>query len=210
MEAAWDLGDRIDHIRNRRFLDYLAEGGGLAHGAKLATLFRFAHYFGWREVVRTQVQLLRFENEQDTRLVAGFLADVMRVLASDRLAGTCAMLWLDEQRAIGELMTTDRDGAPTSVRGHATFHRNYEELFAPWMERFAEGLLGSRAVESERLRLLQWALFGVVLLLDEEQAYRDSVWTENAAAEIRKSSRPASVTKTELRLRDRLTASGVV
>jgi hypothetical protein len=60
---------------------------GRAQEARRATLFRFAYYFGWREYVRTQVQLLRFENEDDTRLAAAFLNDVTRALASDKLDG---------------------------------------------------------------------------------------------------------------------------
>jgi hypothetical protein len=208
LEAAWDLGDRINRIRNGGFLDFLGDERG--QDAKLTTLFRFAQYLGWREAVRKQVQLLRFENEDDTRLVAGFLADVMRVLSNSRIDGARAMLFADELRGIGELMIIERDGAPVSVRGYATFRRDYDEVFAPWMERFAEELLTAREmVGCDRLRLLHWALLGVVLLLDEERAYRDSVWTESTTVEIRASPPPEAVTKTEARLRDRLAGIGV-
>jgi hypothetical protein len=71
LDAAWQLGDRLDSIRHRGFLAYLSEGSGREQDAKLTALFRFAHYFGWREFVRREVQLLRFENEEDTRLAAG-------------------------------------------------------------------------------------------------------------------------------------------
>jgi hypothetical protein len=67
------------------------------------------------------------------------------VLASDLLDGKWAMLWNDEQRGIGELMTKRPSGASSIVRGHAAFHRDYHKTFAPWMERFACGLLLSRA-----------------------------------------------------------------
>jgi len=105
LDAAWQLGDRVDNIRRRGFFVYLSEKSGRAPEARRTTLFRFAYYLGWRECVRTQVQLLRFENEEDTRLAAAFLNDITRVLASDRLDGQWAMLWADEQRGIGELMT---------------------------------------------------------------------------------------------------------
>ena len=49
------------------FFAYLSRGSGREQDAKLTTLFRFAYYLGWREFVRTEVQLLRFENEGDTR-----------------------------------------------------------------------------------------------------------------------------------------------
>lgn len=70
LAAAWELGDRIDNIRHDRFLDYLDEDSGLAIQAELTTLFRFAQYFGWREVLRTEVQLLRFDDEGQACFIA--------------------------------------------------------------------------------------------------------------------------------------------
>jgi hypothetical protein len=51
LDAANSLGGRIDNIRNLSFLDYLQSDR--KRDVKLTTLFRFANYFGWREVVRT-------------------------------------------------------------------------------------------------------------------------------------------------------------
>jgi hypothetical protein len=57
LDAAWQLGDRLDNIRNRRFfLAYLSDNSGRAEDAKLTTLFRIANYFGWREYIRREVQ----------------------------------------------------------------------------------------------------------------------------------------------------------
>ena len=84
LDAAWRLGDRVDNIRSRGFFVYLSEGSGRAQEARRATLFRFAYYFGWREYVRAQVQLLRFENEDDTRLAA---VGVVRTRTATRRAG---------------------------------------------------------------------------------------------------------------------------
>jgi hypothetical protein len=190
---AWQLGNRLENIRRAHFFDYLSEGSGREQDAKLTTLFRFACYLGWREFVRTQVQLLRFENEEDTRLSAGFLNDVTWMLASDKLDGTWAMLWSDEQRGIGELMTEQPPGASSIVRGHAAFHRDYD-FFAPWMERFAGDLFSPTAVKSDRLRLLQWALYGLVRQLDEERAYSGG-WIDQSAKEIRQPTPQGNTTK---------------
>jgi hypothetical protein len=206
LDAAWQLGDRVDNIRNSDFLAYLSKGSGREQDAKLTTLFRIAYYLGWREFVRTEVQLLRFENEEDTRLVAGFLNDVTWLLASEKLDGKPAMLWGDEQRGIGELMTEHRSGASSIVRGHAAFHRDYDKVFAPWMERLAGDLLSPAAVTSSRLRLLQWALYGLVRRLDEEGAYGGG-WIDQSAAEIRQTTPPGSITKYEEQLRKHLAAS---
>jgi hypothetical protein len=67
LDAAWQLGDRVDNIRNKGFFAYLSESSGRVQEAKLSTLFRLANYLGWREFVRIKVQLLPFEDEKDTR-----------------------------------------------------------------------------------------------------------------------------------------------
>lgn len=208
LDAVWQLGDRIDNIRHRDFLDNLVDGSGREQDAKLTTLFRFAHYFGWREIVRTEVQLLRFENEDDTRLVAGLLGDVAWLLATDTLDGGRARLWSDKQRAIGELMAGDPERPRPTVRGHAAFHCDFDAMFAPWMARFADEVLTPAAVTSDRLRFLHWALMGLVQLLDEEHAYAVSEWIERAAAEVRACPVSDVVTKLEASLRKHLAACG--
>lgn len=207
LDAAWQLGDRLENIRHYRFFDYLAQGSGREQDAKLTTLFRFAYYLGWREFIRTQVQLLRFENAKGTKRVAGFLNDVTWVLASDRVDGQWAMLWGDEQRGIGELMIEDQSGASAIIRGHAAFHRDYKEVFDPWMERFAHDLCSPGAKDRTRLRLLQWALYGLVQQLDEEDVY-DSGWVKKSADEIRKKAPAETDTKYWRQLEEHLKVIG--
>ncbi len=209
LDAAWQLGNRIDNIRHRGFLDYLTDGSGREHDVKLTTLFRFAQYFGWREFVRSEVQLLRFENENDTRLVSRFLNDVTWIFSTDSYDGRRAMLWVDEQRGIGQLMASDRPGSP-AVRGHAAFHRDYDDVFAPWMERFSGELLTTEAARGDRLRLEQWALFGLAKLLDEEGHYGPSQWMTCAEQEIREAAVRESVHReSEARLRQDLADLGL-
>lgn len=199
LDAAWQLGDRVENIRKRDFLVYL-DVSDRAEDAKRSTLFRFAYYLGWREYVRTQVQLLPFEDEHDTRLAAAFLNDVTRVLASDQL-GQWMMLWGDEQRGIGELMTEQPPGASSPVRGHAAFHRAYETVFTEWMGRFANELFSGKDIKtSDRLRLLQWALYGIVRQLDEKNAYGGG-WIERTAQEISETPLKARSTNHEQALR---------
>jgi hypothetical protein len=206
LDAAWQLGDRLDNIRNRGFFAYLSEDDGRAPEAKCTTLFRFAYYLGWREYVRTQVQLLRFENEEDTTLAAAFLNDVTRMLASDQLDGQWAMLWGDEQRGIGELMTDQPPGSSFIVRGHAAFHRDYDTIFAEWMGHFADDLFTPAKVSScSRLRLLQWTLYGLVRQLDEDGAYPGG-WIERSADEISQKPPQRRITRHEEDLRKHLAA----
>jgi hypothetical protein len=125
------------------------------------------------------------------------------------LDGAQAMLWTDEQRGIGELMMGDLAGGRCPVIGHAAFHQRYERTFAAWMERFAADVLAPAAPSADRLRLLHWALFGLVTMLDDERSLRETDWTTRACAEIRASSAEVA-TPAEQRLIEHLQHAGVV
>lgn len=154
VSAAWELADRLDNIQHRSFLVYADLARGRADQAKLSTLFRIAQYLGWREVVRTELQLLRFENEPDTQRVASLMGDFLVVFASDSLDDTRAMLWVDEQRAVGEMMIEHAEGA-RRLRGYAAFVRDYSSVFGQWMDALGQDVLADTAESSDRLRLLR-------------------------------------------------------
>ena len=62
------------------------------------------------------------------------------------------------------------------------------------MERFAGDLLSPAALTSDRLRQLQWALYGLVRQLDEEGTY-GGVWIDRSASEIRQPAQHGSFTQ---------------
>jgi hypothetical protein len=74
-----------------------------------------------------------------------------------------------------------------------------------WMERFADGLFSLDVASSNRLRLLQWALYGLVQLLDEEGAYGGR-WIEKSTQEISETPPQKGVTNNEQVLRKHLGA----
>jgi hypothetical protein len=90
---------------------------GRERAALLGTLFRFAQFFGWTEIIYAYSGRLRFESDADTVEVANKLRAIARTLAVDRLdrtdladfTSTRLMIWREEQRAIGELMRIDGD-----------------------------------------------------------------------------------------------------
>jgi hypothetical protein len=180
--AAWELGDRIDNIRHRDLL--LFPGGESA--TKLTTLFRVAQYFGWRETLRKEVQLLRFESEDSTKLISGLLTDITRAFATDKVDGVRGMLWTEEQRAIGELMIIDGgERAEANCLGYAAFVGQYSETFSPWLDGLARDVLTCDDLPNDRLRLLQWALYGLVVRLDEENVYApDRHWLKTTRTEV--------------------------
>jgi hypothetical protein len=184
LHAASDLGSRVDKIRNRDFLDQA--GIHDSEYAKLSTLFRVAQYCGWREVLRREVQLMRFDRESDTQAVAAFIGFATWSMASDKHDGTSGLIWPEQQRGIGELMLSERPDGTSSVCGFATFRRSYREQFAPWMEDVASAWLSDDARRGDRLAMLQLALYGLVSLLDEECLHRDRPWFATAREEATK------------------------
>jgi hypothetical protein len=154
---------------------------GRAKDAKLTTLFRLAQYSAWREILRTEVQLRRFEHETDPQLTNSLMVDIVRVLAVDSVRdGVRGMVWAEEQRGIGEQMIIPRRDTPATCRGYANFARNYEDVFAAWMDPIARFMLSDAAIKSHRIQLLEWALLGLVMQLDEEHAQADEESMERA------------------------------
>ena len=96
LHAASDLGSRVDKIRHRDFLDQTAALD--SDYAKLSTLFRVAQYCAWREVLRREVQLMRFDRESDTQAVAAFIGFVTWSMASDKHDGTYGLILVEQQR----------------------------------------------------------------------------------------------------------------
>jgi hypothetical protein len=184
LAAAFDLGHRINNIRHDKFLNYL-KSTDRAEDARRTTLFRCAQYFGWREILRTEVQLLRFDTDVETQVVAALIADVDRAFATDALTDRSqGMLWAEEQRGIGELMVLAREDGSSICRGYAAFAHDYQATFEPWMDRLASQVLSSAALSSYRLRLVQWALAGLVTQLDDKHAHTDAWWMTVADSEL--------------------------
>jgi hypothetical protein len=187
--VATDLGRRIHHIRHQEFYKYAASASGHDGRAKLTTLFRLAQYFGWCEILRTEVQVLHFEHEADTSLVAELIGAIHWACSSDAVDdGSRGSLWAEEQRGVGELMVA-RNGGSLSTCGYARFVDEYGRRFASWMDGIASFVLGKEAPDSHRLRLVQWGLFGLVNELDEEHAYTgeeevEEEWMDQAREEL--------------------------
>jgi len=87
LTAADDLGSRINNIRHHGFLFYLGVSGR-ERTALLGTLFRFAQFLGWVEILYGSFDRLRFETDKDTKTVAHILKTISKTLAVDRLDRT--------------------------------------------------------------------------------------------------------------------------
>jgi hypothetical protein len=180
IDAASDLGHRIDTIRHGQFLAYLEGDHPRRDAALLSTVYRLARYFGTLEILYERVNYLKFERDQDTRAAAAALADIGRTFASDRYdrAGpfytSRLMVWREEQRAMGEIVRRDDDDAGDHCVGFATFATNAAGPDARWFETFMRDLQAGDAASSERLKLLQGKLANLVRMLDDEGRYSDT------------------------------------
>lgn len=187
LTAVDDLGSRINNIRNDGFLFYLRVRGR-ERTALLGTLFRFAQFFGWTEILYGSFDRLRFENDKSTKAVADVLRSIGRTLATDRLdradpsdaTTTQLMIWREEQRAIGEVMRAGDD--PPRCMSFDSFVSEYDSRFATWFETFASQLDPASTPRRDRLAKLQRLLASLIRELDVDrvlvQADPDGIITE--------------------------------
>jgi hypothetical protein len=166
--ASFELQARLYNILRLRFVEkYItAEGISKRDSALESTLYVFAQFFGWREIIRREVQYLRFSRNRQTREVGQLLRDIEETFLSDGY-GPQIMIWRVEQRGIGERMVESTDGQMKCL-GYASFIKQrstMEEWLAP-LEHDLENLQdGGR----KRLTELQHMLVKLVRQLDDKQ-----------------------------------------
>jgi hypothetical protein len=171
--AAYDLQSRLRNILANNFVGNYAKGESERQlDAIHSTLFRLAQYFAWTEILRQEIQFLDLREPEKTRSVSELQRGIARAFASDDY-GKEFMLWIDEQRGIGEMMISRAEGHTRSL-GYATFSRNYESEASRWLQRFEKDLTSDRAPQSQRLEEIQHLLCQLIRKLDPEGLYDDS------------------------------------
>jgi len=165
--AIFELQDRIQNLlrlEKSSVLAYLAVPGR-GELAVQSTLFRFAQYFGWTEIVRLEIQFRQFDATSATRGVQDAAGKVQWAFATDKL-GSDFMLWREEQRAIGERMLTNETELRTCI-GFASFMDRYAHEFAPWLDSVATTLQGT--LDKRRLVALHHLLIDLAKQLDPNE-----------------------------------------
>jgi hypothetical protein len=160
--AAFDLQARLHNVLRLGFVETFGGDHPLGREAARTTLFRFAQYFGWSEIVRRDVQFLSFADDDESREVARLQARISEHFL-DSGTGHAMMIWRDEQRAIGERMIVEEHGTVLCM-GYARFSDCCDTLFGPWLERLWRELPEPSA--HARLRNVQHALLDLVEQLD--------------------------------------------
>jgi hypothetical protein len=171
LRSAYDLQSRIYNVyrpggfRGARDPEYF----------RLNTLYLFAEFLAWLEIIRRDVQFLDLGAVEETRGLSRILAEVRDQMANTWPLRDDFYLYRGHQRAIGELMLARDDrqsaaGPRYEPMGYAAFVRNFEDpVFFNWFTRLGDAIDGVRLNEQnrpERLVRVQHALIGLIDQLD--------------------------------------------
>jgi hypothetical protein len=165
--AAFDLQSRCWNIvsNDPKFFQKFGSHHERFPDAVMTTLFRFAQYFGWAEILRSEIQYLSFpDKDGDTRAVSKLLGEIGGCVASSE-DDQSFMIWVDEQRAIGERMIVDHPNGPRCM-GYAAFCDNYDACFTQLFERVIHDI--AAPASEPRLGRAQNMLCDLVGALDPE------------------------------------------
>jgi DNA-binding CsgD family transcriptional regulator len=182
--AAFDLQSRIFNIVDQFFLGaYLLRGTVEERKyAKHSTVFVFAQYLAWMEIVRRRVQFLELaDNNNDNRELINLFSKATGILSSDAFPNPSSNSFPDslfrifraDQRAIGEIMIdVSPDGELTSI-GYAEFCRKLDSdsTFERWFASLSASVENIAAIDDPshpRLVALQHNLIDLINLLDPE------------------------------------------
>jgi hypothetical protein len=178
--ASYDLQRRLYNIIDLKFLDvFMTPENAREEEAVETTLYRMAQYFGWTEILRRDIQFLKFREAEVTRAVAKLQGEIAHKFASDSY-GHAFMLWQDEQRAIGELMIVRENGS-VGCRGYASFQQQREAGEWSRLERLEQDFRSGNARAAKRLKEIQHNLCELVELLDKDQLLYDRATLKRAS-----------------------------
>jgi len=168
LASAYELQARLHNILRNRFTeDYvLGDTAGKQEAALESTLYVFGQFFGWREVIRREIQFLRFLKDEETREVAQLLRDIGETFLTDEY-GHQFMIWRVEQRGLGECMIVTSDGKTTCM-GFATFVEQRSTM-KRWLDPLERDLREMDDRGRARLTQLQHLLLELVQKLDEDR-----------------------------------------
>jgi hypothetical protein len=151
LASAYELQARLHNILCNRFLEtYLFGENRVKQEAALeSTLYVFAQFFGWREIIRREIQFLRFPRDAETRGTARLLQDIDETFLSNEL-GEQFMIWRVEQRGLGVFIER-------------------RAKMSEWLDPLERDLEDLGDEGRERLRELQHLLLALVNRLDADR-----------------------------------------
>jgi hypothetical protein len=166
--ASFELQSRLYNILCLDFIGKWVkdERTGKRDAAIHSTLYVFAQFFAWRELIRREVQYLRFSRDEQTRLFAQLLRDIGEEFLADRY-GQQFMIWRVEQRGLGERMIVPTDGAKACL-GYAAF-LDQRGMMDEWLKPIERDLENIDDGGRKRLINIQRLLVDLITKLDDNK-----------------------------------------
>lgn len=179
LSAIFNLETRIYNIIELGFFDQFLGGDAEPADREYAesnTLYVFAQYFCWIEILRRESQFIDPRNDQRTADIVHGIEAVRDTFTDSRtISERCFRLFRGEQRALGEVMLVAVPDTPTGAprwecMGYASF---VEALETPALERWFGRLRADIAMltadvtgRDARLRLIQRSLIELIDVID--------------------------------------------
>jgi hypothetical protein len=136
------------------------------------TLFLFAQYLAWMEIIRRGVHFLDLGDKRENREVVNLFSKISGIVNSDGFPDTLFCIFRGDQRAIGEIMIEASADGDFSCIGYAEFcgRSDADPSFAQWFTRLSEDIdkLARGDQRHPRLIVLQNNLIHLINLLDPE------------------------------------------
>jgi hypothetical protein len=179
LRSATDLQSRLFNIHQNRVLQNfdqrcLSEQEYLVNN----TLYVFAEYFGWVEILRREIQFLDLGDLELNRCLSELFVNITKAFGTNQFNGrgnldSTFQLFNGEQRAIGEIMMKSRSADPMQgyeCIGYAAFVQKMREPdFAHWFTKLKEDLemiIKASGIGGERLVLIHSRLIDLIDFLD--------------------------------------------
>ncbi len=182
LHAAYDLQSRLFNTARSSFLRmYYASGDKrMKEYALENTVFLFAQFFGWTELIRRDVRFLALKNVDETRklrehqdtLYSLFQTDNHKDLKTVHDRSVFRVL-AGNQRAIGELMIDD-DAKVPRVIGYAAFLNQRDHTLDKWLDSLRKDVITTATKDGpvpQRLILIQRALIDLLKFLDPDYVF---------------------------------------
>lgn len=184
LRSAFDLQSRLWNIVRQGFLDVYYVHGAPTERAYAVdnTLYVIGEFFSWVEIVRREVQFLDLGAELKSEQLVDQIDEIRSTFSRDDISSNVFKVFRGEQRAIGEIMSTDvpvaRDspGPRSECIGYASFvERRQDPDFSKWFAKLADDVeqelsRDSRA-HSARLVAVQGVLIDLLDFLDPNGVY---------------------------------------
>ncbi len=182
LQAVFNLQSRIYNMLELGFLGRFLGAGSREDEREYAianTLYVFAQYFCWVEILRRESQFVDPRSTERNRRVAHSLEAVRDVFAdSITIVDPAFRLFRGEQRALGEIMLlpaiSSQAGAPSwECMGYSAFVEALdEESTQRWVRRLREDIVAAAhggLDHHERLRAVQSALVDIIDAVDPDE-----------------------------------------